>query len=45
MDLIDAGEFNLGTLAGHAATEGFDPNPLSGRQEISERIIARHCKY
>src|SRR5580658_1714266 len=42
---IDNGEFNLRTLADHAAETGLDPKPRSGRQELAEGIIARHCKY
>ena len=42
---IDNGDFTLATLADHAAEQGFDPKPPSGRQELAESIIARHCKY
>jgi len=42
---IDGGDFTLATLADHAAEQGFDPRPPSGRQELAESIIARHCKY
>src|ERR1700733_14742899 len=42
---IDNGEFSLSTLSDHAAEKGFDPKPRSGRQELAEGIIARHCKY
>jgi xylose isomerase len=42
---IDNGEFNLSTLADHAAETGLDPKPRSGRQELAEGIIARHCRY
>jgi xylose isomerase len=42
---IDSGGFNLSALADHAAEQGFDPKPRSGRQELAESIIARHCKY
>jgi xylose isomerase len=42
---IDSGEFTLATLADHAAEQGFDPKPRSGRQELAESIIARHCRY
>jgi xylose isomerase len=42
---IDSGKFNLSALADHAAEQGFDPKPHSGRQELAESIIARHCKY
>ncbi|HTV78150.1 MAG TPA: xylose isomerase [Steroidobacteraceae bacterium] len=39
------GDFNLATLADHAAEQNFDPRIPSGRQELAESIIARHCKY
>src|SRR5882757_7095549 len=42
---IDGGEFTLSALADYAAEQGFDPRPRSGRQELAESIIARHCKY
>jgi xylose isomerase len=42
---IDGGDFTLAALADHAAEQGFDPRPPSGRQELAESIIARHCKY
>ena len=42
---IEGGEFTLAALADHAAEQGFDPKPRSGRQELAESIIARHCKY
>ena len=42
---INSGEFNLGTLADLAAEQAFDPKLRSGRQELAESIIARHCKY
>lgn len=42
---INGGEFSLSALADHAAEQGFDPKPRSGRQELAESIIARHCKY
>ena len=42
---IDGGDFSLSALADHAAEQGFDPKPRSGRQELAESIIARHCKY
>jgi xylose isomerase len=42
---IDNGDFTLATLADHATEQGFDPKPPSGRQELAESIIARHCKY
>jgi len=39
------GEFTLATLADHAAEQNFDPRIPSGRQELAESVIARHCKY
>jgi xylose isomerase len=42
---IDGGEFTLSTLADYAAEQGIEPKPRSGRQELAESIIARHCKY
>src|SRR6202051_946353 len=42
---IDGGEFTLSALADYAAEQGLDPRPRSGRQELAESIIARHCKY
>ena len=42
---IDGGEFTLSALADYAAEQGLDPRPRSGRQELAESIVARHCKY
>ncbi len=42
---IDAGKLTLAGLADLAAEKGFDPAPRSGRQELAESLIARHCKY
>ena len=42
---IDGGEFTLSALADYAAEQGLDPRLRSGRQELAESIIARHCKY
>jgi xylose isomerase len=42
---ISAGALNLASLADLAIEKGFDPAPRSGRQELAESIIARHCKY
>src|ERR1700733_11966360 len=39
------GEFTLAALADHAAEHNFDPRIPSGRQELAESVIARHCKY
>jgi xylose isomerase len=42
---ISGGGLNLSALADLANEKGFDPAPRSGRQELAESIIARHCKY
>jgi xylose isomerase len=42
---ITAGELTLGSLADLATQKGLDPAPRSGKQELAESIIARHCKY
>ena len=42
---IVGGEFTLNALADYAAEQGLDPRPRSGRQELAESIVARHCKY
>jgi xylose isomerase len=42
---ITSGAFSLASLADLAAEQGFDPAPRSGRQELAESIVARHCKY
>ena len=42
---ITGGGFNLATLADYATEKGLDPAPRSGRQELAESFIARHCKY
>jgi xylose isomerase len=42
---IDGGEFTLSALADYAVEQSLDPKPRSGRQELAESIIARHCKY
>jgi xylose isomerase len=42
---ITDGELNLASLADFATDKGLDPAPRSGRQELAESIIARHCKY
>jgi xylose isomerase len=39
------GEFTLASLADHAAEKNFEPKIPSGRQELAESIIARHCRY
>ena len=42
---IESGAIDLAALADLAVAENFDPTPKSGRQELAESIIARHCKY
>jgi xylose isomerase len=42
---ITGGGFNLATLADHATEKGLDPAARSGKQELAESLIARHCKY
>ncbi len=42
---IEAGEFSLGDLADHAEEYRLDPKPRSGRQELLESIVARHCRF
>jgi xylose isomerase len=42
---ITSGGFNLASLADHATEKGLDPAPRSGKQELAESLIARHCKY
>ena len=42
---IMSGALKLGELADLATTQNFDPAIRSGRQELAESIIARHCKY
>jgi len=42
---IDSGQLGLAALADLAAEQGFDPLPRSGRQELAESIVARHCRY
>jgi xylose isomerase len=42
---ISSGALNLAGLADLATEKGLDPAPRSGRQELAESIIARHCKY
>ncbi|MGC1460151.1 MAG: xylose isomerase [Steroidobacteraceae bacterium] len=39
------GDFTLAALADHGAEQNFSPTIPSGRQELAESIIARHCKY
>ncbi len=42
---ITSGALDLASLADLATAQGLDPAPRSGRQELAESIIARHCKY
>ena len=42
---IAGGDMTLASLADHAIEKGFDPAPRSGRQELAESLIARHCRY
>jgi xylose isomerase len=42
---IISGELNLASLADLATEKGLDPAPRSGKQELAESLIARHCKY
>jgi xylose isomerase len=42
---VTSGELTLASLADLAIEKGLDPAPRSGRQELAESIIARHCKY
>jgi xylose isomerase len=42
---IMKGEFTLEALADHARKSDLKPVTRSGRQELAESIIARHCKY
>jgi xylose isomerase len=42
---IESGAIDLAALSDLAVAKNFDPTPKSGRQELAESIIARHCKY
>jgi len=42
---ITGGSLNLATLADLATERDLNPAPRSGRQELAESIIARHCRY
>ena len=42
---IENGAIDLATLADLAVAKNFDPTPKSGRQELAESIIARHCRH
>jgi xylose isomerase len=40
---IEAGAYSLSDLADYANENRLDPKPLSGRQELAESLVARHC--
>ena len=42
---ITGGSLNLASLADLAAEQGLEPVTLSGKQELAESLIARHCHY
>jgi xylose isomerase len=42
---IEGNEFSLATLADYARERELAPGPRSGRQELAESLIARHCRY
>jgi xylose isomerase len=42
---ILSGGYTLASLADFATDKGLDPAARSGRQELAESLIARHCKY
>jgi xylose isomerase len=42
---ILGGGYTLAALADFATEKGLDPAPRSGKQELAESLIARHCKY
>ena len=42
---IASGQFSLASLADYAVDKNLNPGVRSGRQELAESIIARHCKY
>jgi len=42
---ITNGELNLASLADLATEKNLNPAPRSGKQELAESLIARHCKY
>jgi xylose isomerase len=42
---ILTGSHTLASLADFATETGLDPAARSGRQELAESLIARHCKY
>ncbi len=42
---IESGSLDLAALADLATASDFQPAVRSGRQELAESLIARHCKY
>ncbi len=42
---ITSGALDLASLADLATEKGLDPSPRSGKQELAESLIARHCRY
>jgi xylose isomerase len=42
---IESGALGLGGIADLATASDFQPAPRSGRQELAESLVARHCKY
>jgi xylose isomerase len=42
---IESGELTLAALADYARERELAPKPRSGRQELAESLIARHCRY
>ncbi len=42
---IESGALDLSGIADLATASDFQPAPRSGRQELAESLVARHCKY
>ncbi len=42
---ILSGGLTLASLADLATEKGLDPTPRSGRQELAESLVARHCRH
>jgi xylose isomerase len=42
---IASGALDLASLADLATQKGFDPAPRSGKQELAESLVARHCRH
>jgi xylose isomerase len=42
---VDSGEYTLASLADYAIQHDLNPTPQSGKQELTESLIARCCKY